>query len=111
MGERPHLVIDPKVQFGRVCVPGTRIPAESLAEFVMAGDSVEHAAWAYDVTREDVLVSCWWELEQINLKAPSYRTKAERRTMDAWEDWWADVYRLPWSEIPDPPRPEGAQRQ
>lgn len=56
----PVLTIDPRRQFGRVCIEGTRVPAESVAACVAGGDSVDETADNYNVTRDQVLLACWW---------------------------------------------------
>lgn len=53
MSER--IVIDPDVCNGRPVVRGTRIAAQTILEFLAAGDSVEDLLAEYPVlTREDV---------------------------------------------------------
>lgn len=100
---RPHLVIDPAIQFGRVTIPGTRIPTESLAGCVMGGDSVDAAAEWYDVDRTAVLLACWWEVSHALHRAPSYRDGWERQVEREWGDWFES---LPWpydfATMPDP---------
>ena len=51
-----RIVIDPNVCNGRPIVRGTRITAQTVLEFLAAGDSVEDVLEEYPVlTREDVL--------------------------------------------------------
>lgn len=56
----PPLTIDPRRQFGRVCLNGSRTPAECIAEGVWAGEDVDQTADDYGTTREEVLLACWW---------------------------------------------------
>lgn len=99
-GDLPFITAHPGYQFGRSCLEGTRIPAEVLAGFVLAGDSVDSTAASYDVTREGVLAACWHEAE--------YGTKKIR---DHWSEWLGSWFRSlaghdhapPLSEVPDPP--------
>lgn len=83
--DRPHFIIDPGVQFGRVCVPNTRIPAGSLSSCVAAGDPVDSVADDYNVPRLDVILSCWWAAEEA--RHQRRRTVYEKRLLDAWDDW------------------------
>jgi uncharacterized protein (DUF433 family) len=50
-----QIVIDPNVCNGRPIVQGTRITAQTVLDFLAAGDSVEGVIEAYPrLTREDV---------------------------------------------------------
>lgn len=84
---RPHLIIDPGIQFGRPCVPGTRVPAAALAGLVAAGENVDQTADDYDVTRQDVLLACWWAADVALLLPKSRRDQFRQRLVDAWRDW------------------------
>ncbi|WP_102126481.1 DUF433 domain-containing protein [Deinococcus planocerae] len=54
MNER--IVIDPAICNGRPTVKGTRITAQTVIEFLAAGDSIEDVLDEYPtLTREDVL--------------------------------------------------------
>lgn len=90
--DRPVLTIDPALQFGRVCVENTRIPAESIAECVAAGDSVDEVAADYAITREHVLLACWWEV-QVE-RARRSQSKRSRKLLEAWGEW-ADEHVIP----------------
>lgn len=51
-----RIVIDPNVCNGRPTIRGTRITAQTVLEFLAAGDSVEDVLAEYpSLTREDVL--------------------------------------------------------
>ncbi|TSA82137.1 DUF433 domain-containing protein [Deinococcus detaillensis] len=51
-----QIVIDPNICNGRPTVSGTRITAQTVLEFLAAGDSVEDMLKEYPVlNREDVL--------------------------------------------------------
>jgi uncharacterized protein (DUF433 family) len=96
----PRITVHPAYQFGRPCLEGTRIPADILAEFVLAGDSVDSTADAYDVSRAAVLAACWHEA-----------TYGEKRVQQHWREWLEAWFRSlagydhapPLSEVPDPP--------
>jgi uncharacterized protein (DUF433 family) len=83
--ERPVLTIDLRRQFGRVCVAGTRITAETIGGMVAAGDTVDQLVDAYSITRDDVLLCAWW----YGIDCLGSRRKWERKVAAAaaWEDW------------------------
>lgn len=105
MPDRPHLSIDPAVQFGRVCVPGTRIPADALSGCVAGGDSVDAVAADYEVSRKEVLLCCWWAvMDALSQRRPTVYEKSLR---NEWRDW---ANKAQWvmgghadGVIPDPP--------
>lgn len=84
MTDRPVLTIDPGMQFGAVCMAGTRVPADSVAGSVAAGDSVDAVAEDYGVTREEVLVACWWHV--TDGEAARSRAKWALSVRRAWGD-------------------------
>ncbi len=55
-GMNERIMIDPAVCNGRPCIRGTRIAAQTVLEFLGAGDSVEDVLAEYPaLTREDIL--------------------------------------------------------
>ncbi len=51
-----RIITDPQVNHGRPTVAGTRISAQTVLEFLAAGDSVDEVLAAYPtLSREDVL--------------------------------------------------------
>jgi uncharacterized protein (DUF433 family) len=53
---RRKIIVDPNVCNGRPTIEGTRITAQTVLEFLSAGDSVEDVLAAYPtLVREDVL--------------------------------------------------------
>lgn len=103
---RPTLVIDPSIQGGQPCVPGTRVPYTSLAGGVYAGDSVDFTAEGYQVTRADVLVACFHAVHDAITRPPSYRDADERRYVDAWGEWFDGLaWPYDFDTMPDPPEP------
>lgn len=87
---RPTLVIDPGIQFGRVCVPRTRVPADALAECVFAGDTVADVAADYEVARIDVLAACWWSAQWGDVATARRGTK-RWPLAQAWLRWAQEV--------------------
>jgi uncharacterized protein (DUF433 family) len=54
-----RIVMDPAVCNGRPTVRGTRIAAQTVLEFLEAGDSIEDVLEEYPtLTRDDVLRAC-----------------------------------------------------
>lgn len=92
--------IDPQMRSGRPCVNGTRIQAEVIAGYVAAGDDVTWIAEAYNLTREAVLVACWYQAMYERGKWRKHWQQWARDQHDAmWEGRWADVEDPPpWSE-------------
>jgi uncharacterized protein (DUF433 family) len=97
--EQRRIEMDPCMRFGAPCVPGTRLDAELVANWIW-NEGWEATQDAYDhLTRDGALVACWWVVR--------YGKKRWRKRWGAWYDsvpyvggWWeAD-----WSVIPLPPR-------
>ena len=107
---KPTLIIDPSIQFGQPCVPGTRVPFTSLAGGVIAGDSVDFTAEGYMVTRVDVLVACFHAVHDAITRPPSYRDADERRYVDAWGEWFEGLdWPYDFAAMPDPPALNGSR--
>ena len=60
---KPGILLHPKIQFGRPCIAGTRIPTSDIAGMVQAGDSNESLARAYGIDVEQVERAVSWEQE------------------------------------------------
>lgn len=80
---RPHVSVDPAVQFGHPCIAGTGAPVDVIAERVYAGEPVTAVADDYDVTRADVLVACWYVARHGTGDGLGLRTKLRA----AWQPW------------------------
>lgn len=73
-GMEGRIVIDPNICGGRPIVRGTRITAQTVLEFLAAGDSVEDVLDEYPtLTREDVLACL-----EYGARAVSHRFALER---------------------------------
>jgi uncharacterized protein (DUF433 family) len=92
---RPFVAVDPAMRFGRPTVNNTRLSVEAATEHVWAGGSVGEVAEEFDVTRQDVLVACWY--------AGKYGTKAWRRRWGKWADVVHDELWHSRYDVPDPP--------
>ncbi len=84
----PIITCDPRRQFGRPCVEGTRIPADAVAGCVFGGDSVDEVADDYGIARIQVLWCCAWWVQEGHLKP--YR--GERRKL--WAAWTEHAFRV-----------------
>ncbi len=60
---RPGILLSPRIQFGRPCIAGTRIPTHDIAGMVGAGDSIEFLAKSYAITSEELKRALDWERE------------------------------------------------
>lgn len=78
---KPAITCDPRVQFGRACVAGTRITAETIAEMVWAGDTVDGLADSYEIGRDAVLWCCAWYVQEGFLRP----RRGPRRVR--WHQW------------------------
>lgn len=56
------IFIDPRVQFGRPCIAGTRVPALEVAERFRAGESTIEIADDFELTGEQVEAAIRYEL-------------------------------------------------
>lgn len=85
---QPTISCDPLRQFGRPCITGTRITAETIAGSVWAGDSVDSVADNYGVDRLDVLWCCAWWIAEGGL----HGTRGQRR--QRWMLWYEHAMRV-----------------
>lgn len=96
----PVVTVDPAVRFGFPAIRG--ISTDAIAGVVWAGESLATVADEYDVTREEVLVACWFE-----------GTHGERKWRKRWGAWAEQVhgeFSNSRYDVPDPPTgedPEG----
>ena len=96
---RPTICIDPGHRFGAPQIHD--IPTARIADLVYAGRVPADLAYDYHLTRDQVLLACWYE---------TVRPGATRRLLEAWADWatTAEIH-LAQSDPPDnglvdPPR-------
>lgn len=109
MTTEPHLWITPSRWSGDPCIGGLNVRAETVAERVWAeGVATVMAEW--DLSREVVLMACWWWTLYADL--PAYADVDARCRYGEWCAWahgyLAAMYGMasaPWpkDEIPDPP--------
>lgn len=100
---RPHVAIDPAMQFGR---PHVRdVAVEAITGLFAAGETVTVVRGEYGLTREDFLVACWY--------AGLYGTRSERKWLGAWAVFAGKLmWHGHWSEVSDPPeKPPGKGRR
>lgn len=57
----PHVLMDPKIQFGAPCIQGTRIETETIWSFHQAGDSIEALSKMYRISKAEVEAAIEWE--------------------------------------------------
>lgn len=91
---RPAVVFDPGIRFGWPQVVG--IPVESIGGMVWAGENVDTTADEYDLTRDQVLVACWW--------LGIHGAKKWRRRWKVWAQTAHDhMWHGRWEKVTDPP--------
>ncbi len=98
--KRPVLVIDPRIQFGQVCIARTRVPADAVAGCVSAGDSVDAVASDYQVSRDEVLLACLW----YGWSCQNSRHVWDRKVAAAWEEWLDEAVSVLGGHKPGPLR-------
>jgi len=50
----PRITVDPKVQFGKPAIKGTRVPVAVILDELAAGTTMEKTTREYGVTLEDI---------------------------------------------------------
>lgn len=61
MADRPRIIVDPAVRWGRPHLEGTHTATVDVAGMVVAGEPVDVVADEYALTRHQVLLACWHE--------------------------------------------------
>lgn len=99
---RPQVVVDPQMRFGAPNVRG--VSYHVLTDAVAAGEDVDSVAAEYDITRNDVLVACWY--------AGLYGTRTEQTWLKVWAlEWHPLMWRGEWDAVEDPPvKPKRGKR-
>ena len=59
----PDILFEPRIQFGRPCIAGTRIPTSDLVGMVDAGDSIDVLAKSYGIKPDQIQGAITWERE------------------------------------------------
>jgi uncharacterized protein (DUF433 family) len=71
---RPHITVDPAVCDGEPCIGGTRIPAETIAQMVWAGYTLDDLQREYPtLTYGQIVIACWY---------------SARHGKPAWQRYW-----------------------
>lgn len=102
MSHSPEVWTNPGFSFGEPCTANRRIPVETIAGAVRAGDSVDAVAAEFDLTRGDVLVACWYAARHIPRwrRRPEWRAWVESREVE-FALWHVDT--VDYDAVPDPP--------
>lgn len=91
---RPAVTHDPQVNYGRPLIGP--VPTESVADAVWLGDSAETVADDYSLSRDQVLVACWYEA--------THGDSDRQPRWGAWATEHADAFHYGhFDAIPDPP--------
>lgn len=110
---RGQLTITPGVASGSPCIGSTGTAAWAVTGCIWAGDSVDSIAEDYGVSREDVLVACWF-VATYGVDSAWWTGTTFRRTGAVWRKRWGqwaaensvNFWRHQYDAIPDPPSRE-----
>ena len=94
--DRPVVTTDPAVRFGRPAVRGVSVVA--VASQVWGGETVGSVAEDFGLTREQVIVACWYQ--------GIHGTRGWRQR---WKVWATEAHKELWRsryDVPDPPSRE-----
>lgn len=95
-----YVVVNPRQNFGKPSLARTRVPVWAIIAPYLVGETEENLIAEYGITREDILVACW------------YQARYEAATVpEPWQDWLYDNEgRMwtndDWTEIPLPAQKE-----
>lgn len=53
----PHIIVDPKVRFGKPIIEKTRVPVDVVVGKIAGGMSVDEVMVEYELTRQQVLAA------------------------------------------------------
>lgn len=111
MNGRPFVSVDPAMQSGQPCLNHTRMPIQTIADWVW-GHGIDGFLTGFDdraYTRHDALVACWY--------AGRYGLPREPFWTDRWGAWAQQVEYQLWhtaaltdqvlTGLPDPPNKSG----
>lgn len=104
--------IHPARYSGRPCVGDRRVPVETVAWGVWL-EGVDAIADGYEITRQAVLVACWYAglygtVDPYESKPPGNgRARFDRTWIKRWrawaDQWGGAMWAGQWDEVPDPP--------
>lgn len=106
--DRPAVVIDPAMCSGEPCIAGRRLPVYLVAETVW-WHGVDEGIACFDVTREQLLVACWYAaVLPVLIWGRGGVLKAQPNPWPKrWRDWADASHQALWSgkydEVEDPP--------
>jgi uncharacterized protein (DUF433 family) len=100
----PYVSIDPKLKFGQPCIHGHRITAEQIADryWDLGEDMQGEILEAYDLTRAEVIVCCYWACEYGPRRwKKRWKTWLTATWANTREDhgWWSEQF----GDVPLPP--------
>jgi uncharacterized protein (DUF433 family) len=99
---RPLITTDPAVNHGQPMVGPA--PVDAVCARIWAGEPLADVAADYGISREQVLVACWWQAR--------YGTPTWRRRLAVWFDIRVVIGLIEgeYDAIPDPPTKELSTR-
>ena len=57
----PHVIMNPRIQFGEPCVKGTRLPTQMLWRMYNGGDTISYLVRAFRISDEQIEYALEWE--------------------------------------------------
>lgn len=114
MSDLPEIRANPAICSGELTAGGSRIGVEQIAEQVWYG-GVDEMVRDYSITREQVLVACWWVgatgiTSIYKTNGGGYKRNYRPGVwQDRWGEWAKAAHDVMWSAhgdysaIPDPP--------
>lgn len=99
--ERPHVRVDPAINFGRPHIRG--ISTEAIVGPYVAGEAPEAVCDDYGLTRRELVLACWHEA--MHGERPEWREWAQRihPALAGWRGTTLDVDDLPATRSGDSP--------
>lgn len=99
LSDTPPLTVHPSVQFGRLCIAGTRLPVDAVGWSVWAENGSDRSghhggvtgcADDYEITRNDALMACWWFVSSGTIN----EVRGERKRKARWVAWAEHAHRV-----------------
>ena len=105
------VTFSPGMRSGEPTINGSRIPVDLIGQLVWHGDGAKDVADDYNLTREDILVACWF-LGTYGVAGRTERSVVGKVWRKRWETWarvnHGHMWRGDFDAVPDPPSQDEA---
>lgn len=81
MKRKSVIVSDPEIMGGTPCFRGTRVPVDSLIDYLEAGDNLDEFLYNFPSVSREAAISA---LEEANAVLSLNRAGLERKTVSCW---------------------------